>query len=98
MKQENKDLKTDLDLHRQGKSIDPVQIDNLNECLIIPVSEKKVLDKLEDIRRHPCRIFLPLRKTSSKGLEREPDSPDHSGPDTSDNILKGSEPTDSLEL
>lgn len=66
MKQENKDLKTDLDLHRQGKSIDPVQIDNLNECLIIPVSEKKVLDKLEDIRRHPAEYSFLFDKPLPK--------------------------------
>jgi len=97
LKQENKDLKTDLDLHRQGKSIDPVQVDNLNNCLIIPISEKEVLDKLEDVRRHPAEYSTLFEKHLPKSLERDPYSPDHSGPDTSDNILEGIESADSLD-
>lgn len=48
-----KELKKDLLLSQQGKSIDPYQLSRLNESLIIPVSESDVTDKLDDIRRHP---------------------------------------------
>ena len=48
-----KDLKNDISLSKQNKSIDPIELDKLNESLIIPVSEQEALDKLDDIRRHP---------------------------------------------
>ena len=46
-------LKNDALLHQQNKSIDADELSRLNESLIISVSEQEVLDKLEDIRRHP---------------------------------------------
>ena len=48
-----KELKKDLLLSQQGKSIDPDELSRLNESLIVPVSEQEVVDKLDDIRRHP---------------------------------------------
>ena len=48
-----KELKKDLLLSQQGKSIDPYELSRLNESLIVPVSESDVTDKLDDIRRHP---------------------------------------------
>ena len=48
-----KELKKDLLLSQQGKSIDPYELSRLNESLIVPVSEQEVVDKLDDIRRHP---------------------------------------------
>ena len=48
-----KELKNDISLAKQNKSIDPIELDKLNESLIIPVSEQEALDKLDDIRRHP---------------------------------------------
>ena len=53
MESEIKALKNDALLHQQHKSIDPDELSRLNESLIISVSEQEVLDKLEDIRRHP---------------------------------------------
>jgi hypothetical protein len=50
---EIKALKNDALLHQQHKSIDADELSRLNESLIISVSEQEVLDKLEDIRRHP---------------------------------------------
>jgi hypothetical protein len=48
-----KELKKDLLLSQQGKSIDPDELSRLNESMIVPVSESDVTDKLDDIRRHP---------------------------------------------
>ena len=53
MESEIKALKNDALLHQQHKSIDADELSRLNESLIISVSEQEVLDKLEDIRRHP---------------------------------------------
>jgi hypothetical protein len=48
-----KELRNDISLSKQNKSIDPIELDKLNESLIIPVSEQEALNKLDDIRRHP---------------------------------------------
>jgi hypothetical protein len=48
-----KELKNDISLSQQNKSIDPIELEKLNESLIFPVSEQEALDKLDDIRRHP---------------------------------------------
>ncbi len=47
------ELKKDSLLSQQCKSIDPYELSRLNESLIVPVSESDVIDKLDDIRRHP---------------------------------------------
>ena len=47
------ELKKDIHLSQQSKSIDPDELSKLNESLIVPVSESDVTDKLDDIRRHP---------------------------------------------
>lgn len=46
-------LKKDLALCREGKSVDPSELEKLNKHLPTPVSERDVLDKLDDIRRNP---------------------------------------------
>ncbi len=48
-----RELKKDIHLSQQSKSIDPDELSRLNESLIVPVSEQEVVDKLDDIRRHP---------------------------------------------
>jgi hypothetical protein len=53
LESEIKALKKDALLSQQHDSIDPPEISKLNESLIIPVSEQEVMNKLEDIRRHP---------------------------------------------
>lgn len=48
-----KELKKDIFMFQQCKSVDPDELSKLNESLIVPVSEQEVQDKLDDIRRHP---------------------------------------------
>ena len=48
-----RELKKDIHLSQQSKSIDPDELSRLNESLIVPVSEQEVVDKLDDIRRYP---------------------------------------------
>lgn len=48
-----KELKKDLRLCREGKSIDPSELEKLNKRLIHSVSEEDILNRLDDIRRHP---------------------------------------------
>ena len=47
------ELKKDIHLSQQSKSIDPDELSKLNESFIVSVSEQEVVDKLDDIRRHP---------------------------------------------
>ena len=62
-----KELKNDISLTKQNKSIDPIELDKLNESLIVPVSEQEVLDKLDDIRRHPSMYLYLFDKPIPTG-------------------------------
>ncbi len=53
LKSEITALKKDLQNYRQGKSVDPDELKKLNKHLLYPLSENNILDKLDDIRRHP---------------------------------------------
>ncbi len=62
-----KELKNDISLSQQNKSIDPIKLEQLNESLIVPVSEQEVLDKLDDIRRHPSKYLYLFDKPIPTG-------------------------------
>jgi hypothetical protein len=62
-----KELKNDISLSQQNKSIDPIELEQLNESLIVPVSEQEVLDKLDDIRRHPSMYLYLFDKPIPTG-------------------------------